>query len=337
MCILISCRIFTATTGSTIDSNLGLSSSLVAFLIGFLFDIIAILPFFILTKTNNTSIIDSLSKQNTTLSKILSFIICVLFSTVAGATISLFSRFVCNWMPDINPWAVTFLITLCASYGAFVGIEPLGRFSFLAVVLTFLSLVAVFFMLLPHYKLFNFHLPFENGTTPVLLQGIFQGGSLFEILSVMLIYKNVKSNRKKGYIWFLILTLISIQLIIFLIGATLGDYTSSTTYPFYALVKSLNARIDSIYVALWTVLGFIRISYFILLSKTTFSFSFKKSKYPLTMSVIFTLLSAGVFLLKPQLVTLAVSLLKYIALFSITIIPLLILLLRKRRVLNENK
>lgn len=332
--ILTISRIFTAVTYSFGGQN-SVTDSMIAFSLGFIFDLLIVIPFAVLTKHNNCSIIEMLSHKNTFLGKLLSGFLCVVFLLICASTLASFSLFISSQVLNTTPWPILFLMTISLCYCAFMGIEALGRFSNVILFVTVVSLVAVVFIFLNQYTFYTFYPPFENGFAKVISQSVFQASSLFEILTVTVISPVVNGKRRRGYLWFLILTLLMLQIVIFTISATLGDYASTTTYPFYTLVKiggiSSFERIDSVYVAVWVLLSFIKGGYFLLLSKNMLDMTVKNKKHSLSVITTVTFVVASVFVLQSRFIKDTLSTLKYAALFVIVAIPLLLLIFRKRR------
>lgn len=340
--ILTVSRVFSAVTYSSQSSSINITSSMLAFLFGFLFDLIIILPFLWLMKKHSTaSLVEFAHSVNPVFGKTVSAIFAVVFTLICALNLAQFTRFIAIEFLDVNVLPILFLTTVATAYGAFMGIEALGRFSNIVLLLTILSIVTVFFLFLGEYNLNNFYSPFEDNVFDILSEGIFKASSTFEVLSVMFVATVVKGRKKRGFLWFLIISMLLIEIVIFAIGAVFGDYANMTTYTFYDLIRvsgfSNLRRIDSVYVAVWVLLGFVKCAYYLILAENMFSNLFKRKSITssLTTAGLLSFLVAGAFLLKPNLSLITHSALKTALIFCIVLIPTLLLILLKRRKHNE--
>ncbi len=336
--ILTVSRVFSAVTYSSQSSSINITSSMLAFLFGFLFDLIIILPFLWLIKKHSTaSIVEFSHNLSPIFGKVVSATFAIVFTLICALNLASFTRFIAIEFLDVNVFPILFLMTLAAAYCAFMGIEALGRFSNIVLLITILSILSVFFLFIGEYKINNFYSLLEDNIFNMLSEGIFKASSTFEVLSVLFVAPVVKGCKKRGFLWFLLISNFLIEIIIFTIGGVFGDYAGITTYTFYDLIRvsgiSNLRRIDSIYVAVWVLLGFVKCGYYLLLSENMFSSLFKKKNITssLTTAGALSFLVAGAFLLKPTLSLITHFALKTASIFCIVLIPTILLILLKRR------
>lgn len=336
--ILTVSRVFSAITYASQKSSVNVTSSMLSFLFGFVVDLIIILPFLFLIKKHSThSVIEFADKINPTLSKTLSVVFSFIFALVCAMNLASFTRFISTEFLNTNAFPILFLITIATVYCAFMGIEALGRFSNLVLAVLILSVFTVFFLFLNEYKLSNFYSPFEDNVFEIMSEGIFRASNTFEVVSVLFLAPVVKGRKKRGFLYFLLISLLLIEMIIFSIGAVFGDYANITDYTYYNLIQvsgvSKLRRIDSVYVAVWILLGFVKCGYYLILSENLLFSVLKKANKTNSLTIVATIsfLIAGAFLLKPNLLTYVHTPLKTFLIFAIILIPSAILIFLKRR------
>lgn len=336
--ILTVSRVFTAVTFPAQNSSINITSSMIAFVFGFVIDLIIILPFLWLIKKHSThSVVEFAYEINDIFGKSISLIFAFVFTLLCAMNLSSFTRFVSKEFLNTNAFPILFLITLAVVYCAFMGIEALGRFSNIVLLILILSVFTVFFLFLNDYKLNNFYSPLEDNILSTVSEGFFKASNTFEVASVLFLAPVVKGRKKRGFVCFLLISLLLIETIIFSIGAVFGDYANITTYTYYNLIQvsgiSSLRRIDSVYVAVWVLLGFVKSGYYLILAENLFSSFFKKPNktHSLTIVGTTTFLIAGALLLKPE-ISMSLHLpLKVFLILCIVVIPTVILILLKRR------
>ena len=147
-------------------------------------------------------------------------------------------------LPDTPNWVIIGLLILLCAYGVKQGIEVLGRWSEMFVVITVIEVIAVFFLLLP-----KFHWDY---LTPVLYEGpkpVFQGAFLTFLFPMTYIVGflpvlSLRKEKNSAYkIFFYGLLIGSAILFLIYIGVilTLGPYNASRIYyPTYVKVSLIS-------------------------------------------------------------------------------------------------
>ena len=328
--ILFVSRIFTAVTHQNTPTNSTPLSAIIAFAVGFLIDLCLI----------GIVVFISKFRPNIKTQKIFFILLSIIFITVCASSLALFTNFVSNEVLQINKWTVLFLMSMVSAYCAYTSLSAIGRFSLVLFFITVVSLISMFFVLIKNFHLNNFRAQEINGISNLVSQSVFMSSSVFEIISVIITFPLVKGNVKKGLVRFIIFSFFSLELIIFLITATLGAYASLTTYSFYTLTK-INSflsleRIDSLYVAIWTLLAFLRIGYFLFVSKKSLSNALGEKKHLLTVCISICFALASVFILKPDLIDETLNLCRIVSILFIIVTALFLLFSRKEKLKNES-
>lgn len=207
-------------------------------------------------------------------------IVCLLVSIVTMVNFQHFLSLA------VYPQMGNSLFIICLSavcvYAAFLGLEAISRFSVIIAVLVVISVIVAASGLSGDIRIINLNSPFEFGVKPILFSA-YQGvvGNTELLLFVVLLGR---LNRKGNHTFTasMILSMTCYQIVFFLMVATLGDYSSSQSFPIYTLMASANIsifqRLDFIFMVIWIFISFLKISLYLNVSDQCIRRAFPKLK-----------------------------------------------------------
>lgn len=230
---------------------------------------VLVIPFvYIYNKFQGEDIISLGFSRNKAVGITLCTVYSAYFIVVALRLIKYFSLFMSTGFPVINSSkAIAVCLILVAGYGAFQGIESLGRSA--SIVFAFFCFMILIIILTTQgsFDLYNLSIPEPDnptGFTGFLLKEL---GSNSELVTVALILPKIKDGFRKAIYGFLTLKLLVIEFAVFLSVTVLGAYIRVTELPFFkvgALSKTQYIeRFDAVYMVVWTLCAVIGLGLFI--------------------------------------------------------------------------
>ena len=178
----------------------------------------------------------------------------VYFIFFAGVNISRFAFFACDKTTHgDSPILFTLLMTAAACYGAYLGIEALGRFSSACAVLSIIVLLLISGLNIKNFHLVNFA-PFFVGTRAEILENslIFCSNSIEPALFLVLADKCSVKPAKPLFSGVVLSYLAILIMLVFCIGV-LGTSATLFSFPVYTLFQMTAfksfSRLDIVYTA----------------------------------------------------------------------------------------
>lgn len=248
-----------------------LQYGVVAALISLAITLLMVIPVYLMFKTNNgRTVTDNSYLLFKKFGAIIAIIYGLYFLWVLINTLSQFNIMVTN---VLNPTASVFILSLAvvvaSMYGAYKGIEALGRASTIIFIFVIATLIILFCSLLPKVNLLNLEpINIDNSEDIMKIVTNFMAkNSCIPAMAILLPF--AKGNTRSGVIWWAVAVYISTAVIIVLIIAVLGDYLQTQVFPVYSLtaVASLGVtkRLDGLFLGVWTAGMFVKISLFMYL------------------------------------------------------------------------
>jgi spore germination protein (amino acid permease) len=171
-------------------------------------------------------------------------------------------------LPSIPISAISISYLVMGMLGAFLGIEALARTARLSYPYIFGGIVILLLALIPQWSIYNLFPLLGNGPLQVFGSGTFSTASGTEIIFAAVIIQSmggVDQFRLVGYRAMLLgfATFIAILLVINLTFH--WETMAENTLPFYRLARGIYLgrflqRVESVYVIIWSVVGFIKIA-----------------------------------------------------------------------------
>ncbi len=185
-------------------------------------------------------------------------------------TLSQFNIMVTNVVnPTSSSLVLSLAVVVASMYGAYKGIEALGRASTIIFFFIAIALIILMFALLPSVDLLNLE-PITTKHTRNIFEialNMLSKNSCIPALAILLPF--AKGNIKKGVIWWVIAVYLSTALLILIITTVLGDYLETQIFPVYSITAlaslGVTKRLDGIFLGVWTAGLFVKTSLFMYL------------------------------------------------------------------------
>lgn len=257
-------------SGHTSDVH-SLRYGVVSTLIAFVITLIMVIPVYLMFQTSNCrTVTDNGYLLFKKFGAIIAIIYGLYFLWVLINTLSQFNIMVTN---VLNPTASVFILSLAivvaSMYGAYKGIEALGRASTIIFIFVVVALIILLCTLIPKADLLNLEpIRFDNSEDIMqMVIGFIAKNSCIPAMAILLPF--AQGNTRVGVVWWTVAVYVSTAIIITFILAVLGDYLQTQVFPVYSLtaVASLGVtkRLDGLFLGVWTAGMFVKISLFMYL------------------------------------------------------------------------
>lgn len=228
-------------------------------------------PVFIMFKTSNgRTITDNSYLLFKKWGAIIAVVYGLYFLWVLINTLTQFNIMVTN---VLNPTASVFILSLAvitaSMYGAYKGIEALGRASTIIFFFIVIAMIILFCTLIQQTDFLNVEpitIQDSKGISEIAFSMISKN-SCIPALAILLPF--VKGNSKRGVVWWAVAVYLSTALLILIITAVLGDYLETQIFPVYSITAlaslGVTERLDGLFLGVWTAGMFVKISLFLYL------------------------------------------------------------------------
>lgn len=241
----------------------------------------------------------------------------------------------------LNPTASVLILSLAvvsaAMYGAYKGIEALGRASTIIFIFVLIALIILFCTLFPKANALNFE-PVTPNDVPTICDTVLNmlaKNSCVPAMAVLLPF--ARGNVKKGIASWVFGVYISTAILVAVITAVLGDYLQTQVFPVYSVtaIASLGVteRLDGLFLGVWTAGMFVKISLFIYLLSACVKRIFGEviSRWSILICGIIVLISAMTISATEGMFDLLFNnyILFYFTMLTAVVIPLLLVIINK--------
>lgn len=282
--LFLSRTLTTVTYLSSYTKEIRLSDMLVQPIFRIILGTLIMLPvYFLYRKNENRNLTDMVREKSKNLSRVVSVIYVLTlfyFTVVTIARLDLFAGTIVFPETDID-YMLIFAIILCC-YGAYLGIEALGRSSVLSAVFVIPALLFIMLTLVKKVDLLNLTPVFYNGVMPVIRTAADSVGQTVEYAIIALALPRVKGNVKKGFFIWLITQTLLMAVMFFFACTVMGNFASTQLFPFHTLASlaefAMFSRLDAIFTSVWIMCAFIKASFLIFLQVDILETEFKKFK-----------------------------------------------------------
>ena len=293
--LFLSRTLTTVTYISSYTKDVRLSDMLVQSVFRIIFGTIIMIPIYLLyRKYENKNLIDIANARSQGFSKAISIFYVVAFFYFTMVTIARLDVFTGTVVfPETNMnFMIVFVIIFCC-YGAYLGIEALGRSSVLSAVLVIPAIVFILLALVDKVDILNLSPVFYNGVSPVIKTAIDSVGQTIEYAIIAIALPNVTGKVTKGFfIWIFSQTLL-MAVFFFFAGAVMGNFASTQLFPFHTLASlaefAMFDRLDAIFTSVWIMCAFIKASLLIFLQTDILGKAFpeiRKTSFLVIISVV---------------------------------------------------
>lgn len=176
------------------------------------------------------------------------------FQYVLGSTFS----------TGVPSWIFTVMLVLVALYAAYKGLEAIGRTAALILLLILPGICFLGVLLIPEIDLQNLTPPFLHGFGQAFTGTLYFLSGSYGIVTYALLFPAVSGKSGQFLLLWNGATWLIVALIVFLINGVLGIYASFQLFPLYsaATMAKLGTfqRMDTIFIGLWVVGIFLKLS-----------------------------------------------------------------------------
>ena len=274
----------TVTYLSSYTENIRLSDMLIQPVFRILIGTAIMLPLYFLYKKNiDKNLLDMLSSKSKVFARVVAILYVAFFfyfTVVTIARLDLFAGTVVFPETDLT-YILIFAIVLCC-YGAFLGLEALGRSSVISIAFVVPALMFIMVTLIKKVDLLNLTPLFYNGVTPVVKVAMDSVGQTVEYAIIATALPRVKGNVKKGFFIWLISQAFLMAVMFFFACAVMGNFASTQLFPFHTLASlaefSMFSRLDAVFTSVWIMCAFIKAGLLIYLQTDILTMYFGKFK-----------------------------------------------------------
>ena len=274
----------TVTYLSSYTENIRLSDMLIQPIFRIAIGTAIMLPLYFLYKKNiDKNLLDMLSSKSKVFARVVAILYVAFFfyfTVVTIARLDIFAGTVVFPETDLT-YILIFAIVLCC-YGAFLGLEALGRSSVISIAFVVPALMFIMVTLIKKVDLLNLTPLFYNGVTPVVKVAIDSVGQTVEYAIIATALPRVKGNVKKGFFIWLISQTFLMAVMFFFACAVMGNFASTQLFPFHTLASlaefSMFSRLDAVFTSVWIMCAFIKAGLLIYLQTDILTMYFGKFK-----------------------------------------------------------
>lgn len=274
----------TVTYLSSYTENIRLSDMLIQPIFRIAIGTAIMLPLYFLYKKNiDKNLLDMLSSKSKVFARVVAILYVAFFfyfTVVTIARLDIFAGTVVFPETDLT-YILIFAIVLCC-YGAFLGLEALGRSSVISIAFVVPALVFIMVTLIKKVDLLNLTPLFYNGVTPVVKVAMDSVGQTVEYAIIATALPRVKGNVKKGFFIWLISQTFLMAVMFFFACAVMGNFASTQLFPFHTLASlaefSMFSRLDAVFTSVWIMCAFIKAGLLIYLQTDILTMYFGKFK-----------------------------------------------------------
>lgn len=282
--LFLSRMLTTVTYISSYTKDIRLADMLVQPIFRITIGIAIMLPvYYLYKKHRDKNVLDLVRDRSTKLSKVLAIIYVITFFYFTVTTIArldLFAGTVIFPETDVD-YMLIFVIIFCC-YGAFLGVEALGRSSVLSAVLVIPAIIFILVALVSKVDLLNFTPVFYNGVMPVVKTAVDSVGQTVEYAIIAIALPRVNGKVKKGFFLWLIAQTLIMAVLFFFAMTVMGNYAGTQLFPFHTLASlaefAMFDRLDAIFTGVWIMCAFIEAGLLIYLQADILKKEFTKLK-----------------------------------------------------------
>lgn len=304
-------------------------------------DILLLLPvYFLFRKSENKGVTEIIAERSPAAAKAAAVIYCAVFLYFTLTTVSrldLFAGTIVFSETNVN-YTLIFAVLSCG-YGAYLGIEALGRGAVLMLVPAAATVIFVLATLTDDIDTLNFTPLFYNGAAPFLKTLVKSASRSVELAVIAAAAGEVKGGKTKGCLIWIITSAAAAALIFFFEAGVMGEFTSTQLFPFHSLAAiadfSMFRRLDSIITIVWLLCAFFKISMLFYCAARLLSLHFKKISFNAALAAFSAVSAAACFYVTGSInrfVILDSSTVKTISIFLCALlIPVTALILQRRK------
>lgn len=344
--LFVSRMVVTMTYGTLLIGSSDIWDHLISSIISFALTFLMVLPIYKLFSMDKTmNVFDNLRDLMGKIGYIFIAIYIVYFLVITLHTLTVFDNFISNAVnPPLSTTMLSIFLLLSSCYGAYKGLEALGRTATFIIVATVVSLVFLCVSLFSSVETINFKPLMYNGFESVFEGILYMISQSSCLVALAILLPMAKGDKLKGILaWNSGVHIAFISMIILVVG-TMGDFVSTQLFPVYtaASIGKFGSfrHLDSLYLGIWMCCIFLKTSLFLLLAsqgiKKIWGEKIRKRfilLFGLILSIA-TFFMGNLSLLKEKLITI---ILLVFLIFNVVLLPLILIVLKKRKYTKEEK
>ena len=339
--LLFLCRIFSTMVFVPKKNAADGSTALLGAVVAVAVQLLLVLPLALLLKrTGPRDIVSSAWEESPWLGRGTAAAMWVISLVSCVSVICQLDLFLVSTLFPSHPEGVI-LVLFCAAilYGEWMGLEACARFA-AGVFLAYVAInLLVGLQMIPQYDLLNLRSPFRQGAGAVAASAAAFAVQQSETAAILMLPPRVRGSLGKSYLATVLLTAAGVAAVTFMTLAGLGEYARTQPYPVYALFTMANflslERMDSLYMALWLLIAFLKGVLSLVLARECAGYLFPRRWRP-AVRVGNGLLAVGIsalliFQVRDLELVEGIRALMYPALGAGVLLPLALLILRRLR------
>lgn len=185
-----------------------------------------------------------------------------------AVNVSRFSGFATSRLnPDATTYFFTIIIMLAVVYGAYLGIEGLGRFSLFVGISLILVIALIIGLNVDNFDYINLFPVFKNTTSDIAYNSAIFTSNAVEPAVLLALSNRVNGDIKsikRSFFGSIVAAYLTIFILIFFSLAVLGANSTLQSYPIFTLFQMATgnsmARLDIIHTAFWILSAFLKCS-----------------------------------------------------------------------------
>ncbi len=195
--------------------------------------------------------------------KWLGFIYAVYFVFLAGINISRFSYFASTTLnPDSKAWIFAVVFSVCAFYGALLGIEGLSRFSAFVFAMLLIAVSAAVLCNIQNFEEINLYPVISNKVSDIAENAFRFASNSTEMVMLLCLNKRVNGYAVKHYVYSVMASILTVFILIYSIIIVLGDAAALQPFPLFSLFQMARIgtleRMDVIHISFWIFAIFVK-------------------------------------------------------------------------------
>lgn len=344
--LFVSRMVITITYGNLLIGDSDIWDHLISAGISFVLTFVLIIPTYTLfLMDKHMNIFDNMRDLMGKLGCIFIFTYALYFIIITLHTLTIFDDFISNAVnPPISIPLLSIFLIFSSCYGAYKGLEALGRTCTFIIVATVISLLFLSISLISSIEPINFRPLLYDGYESAIEGTIYMLSQSSCLVAMGVLFPMAKGSKIKGIIFWNSGVYLTFATLIALAVGTMGDFINTQIFPIYTATSigkfGSFRHLDSIYLGIWMSGIFIKTSLFLLLSAEgmgkIWGEKFRK-KFIIFVGVIFSIVSLFIGNLNELKKTSVTIFLLIFLIFATILVPCLLLILKKRKFSREEK
>ena len=295
--------------------------------------------YFLYRRQRDKNLLEIINDKSEVFAKIVAVVFVLYFfyfTVVTIARLDLFAGTIVFPETDVE-YMLVFAVILCC-YGAYLGLEALGRSSVISAVLVIPALIFIMLTLVKKVDLLNLTPIFYNGVMPVVKVSVDSVGQTVEYGIIALMAPRVTGKYRKGYYIFLFSQVALMAVMFFFACTVMGNFASTQLFPFHTMASlaefSMFSRLDAIFTGVWIMCAFIKAGLLIFLQAEILSVyfgKFSRTHYLIAIGIITIIANLFISQQVERFMIIDNSIIKIIFTgISVLMIPLVVLLFTRK-------